>query len=465
MLGISMLFLGFYVPRTWLLPSTMVSCALGLGAVWYEKMHTQELANTFYNLPFVNGMMGMSQTACLFGAIILTAGLLVLPFAKNMEANPRAELAELCALTLFAMAGALLMVTYKNLIMLFLGLEVLSISVYILTGSDKSNRRSNEAAIKYFLMGSFATAILLFGFALLYGSTGSFYIASLGGPDLLSGYNIPVDLRLAGMALVIIGILFKVSAAPFHFWTPDVYDGAPTVFTAFMSTVVKTAGFAAILIFLEPFSSDTDHLFWAKIITLCTIATLLVGNVLALVQTNYKRLLAYSSISHAGFMLIAVLAYSSDTVDNILFYSLSYALATVAAFGVYIVVADSRKAEGIEVLRGLAKDEPLLALSLSIALASLGGIPLTAGFIGKLNIFANAIAQPQLLPVLFVAIGVSVISVYYYFKIIAAMYMSAPIETGLVRVSFAQVLALVVATASTLLLGLAPGLLSFFYAG
>ena len=229
-LGIGLLFLGFVVPRSALIPITVLSCLAGLGGVFYELNHQIELQGSIYGLPFMNGMMAMTPQACLFSAVILTCGMLVVPFAKSYEAEQDIQLAEFCALSLFAMAGGIMMVSYQNLLMLFIGLEILSISVYILTGSDKRNIRSNEAAIKYFLMGSFATGILLFGFAMLYGATGSFYLKDLGGPDLMSSYDLPVDLRLLGMVLVVIGILFKVSAAPFHFWTPDVYEGAPTVF-------------------------------------------------------------------------------------------------------------------------------------------------------------------------------------------------------------------------------------------
>lgn len=462
LLGILILFLGFSVPRTTLIPLTVISCVAALGGVFYELSHGQELAASLYDQPFMNGMMAMTQPAAIFSAIIITCGMLVVPFAKSFEDQEHAQLAEFCALVLFAMAGGVMMVSYQNLIMLFIGVEILSISIYILTGSDKRNVRSNEAAIKYFLMGSFATAILLFGFAMIYGSTGSFYLKDMAGPDLLTNFDLPIELRYLGMTMVIIGILFKVSAAPFHFWTADVYEGAPTVFTAFMSTVVKTAGFAALILFLNAFASEADHSYWSSILAVSTALTLFAGNILALVQSSYKRMLAYSSISHAGFMLIAVYAYSADTLDNILFYSLSYGLATVAAFGVYIAAVQRRGGEGMEPLRGLGKDEPVLAFVLTVALASLGGIPLTAGFIGKLYVFANAVAQPGTMPVLIIAIIMSMISVYYYFRVIATMYMSDRTSADRIRLSFGQTAVLFVATAATLVLGLAPGLLNFF---
>jgi len=461
-LGIMLLFLGFTVPRTWLIPMTVLSCVAGLIGVGYELHNQGMLQANFYGQAFVNGMMAFDTQACLFSAIIITCGILVIPFAKSFEAEKDVQLAEFCALTLFAMAGGIMMVSYQNLIMLFIGLEILSISVYILTGSDKRNVRSNEASIKYFLMGSFATGILLFGFSLLYAATGSFYLNALSGPDLLSNYDLPVDLRLVGMVLVVIGILFKVSAAPFHFWTPDVYEGAPTVFTAFMSTVVKTAGFAALLIFLGCFTSEVDTLYWTKFVVISTVLTLVIGNVIALVQSSYKRMLAYSSISHAGYMLIALLAYNADSFDNILFYSLAYGIATVAAFGVYIVVSQSRPGEGMEPMRGLAKDEPLLAFVATVALASLAGIPLTAGFIGKLYVFSNGVAQSQLSWVMIIAIIMSIISVYYYFRVIAIMYMSDKTSGEKVRVSYGELISLFVAASLTLLLGIAPGLLNIF---
>jgi NADH-quinone oxidoreductase subunit N len=229
-----------------------------------------------------------------------------------------------------------------------------------------------------------------------------------------------------------------------------------------MSTVVKTAGFAAILLFLSAFASDADMAYWKKFVLVSTVLTLVIGNTLALVQTSYKRMLAYSSISHAGFMLIALLAYNADTIDNILFYSLSYGLATVAAFGVYILASEQRQGEGMDVLRGLGKDDPLSAFILTVALASLGGIPLTAGFIGKLSIFTNAVLEPQLMVVLITAIVMSIVSVYYYFRVISLMYMSDRAGQGVLKSSLNEKLALFGATAATLLLGFAPSMLSYF---
>ena len=461
LLGILVLFMGMITGRKGIIGATSFSILLALAGVFYE-IRNPDVLEAAYASAYMNGMMEMDTAAGLFAAVILTCGLIIVPFAKSYERQEHAQLAEFCALMLWAMAGAVMMVTYRNLIMLFVGLEILSISVYILTGSDKRNVRSNEAALKYFLMGSFATGILLFGFALIYGSAGSFYLNQMTGPDLLSGQDIPVDLRMAGMVLVIVGILFKVSAAPFHFWTPDVYEGAPTVFTAFMSTVVKTAGFAALLLFLQAFSTLFDHIFWFQILAVSTVLTLLVGNLLALVQSSFKRMLAYSGISHAGYMLIALLAFSADTVNNLLFYSLSYGLATAAAFGVLILVGNRHQTEGLDPLRGLGKDEPLLAFILTVALASLGGIPLTAGFVGKLFIFSDALTNPGILAISMVAIVMSTVSVYYYFKVVAAMYMSDKTAPGRVQVSLGQQVALWGATAGTFVLGLAPGILRYF---
>ena len=247
--------------------------------------------------------------------------------------------------------------------MLFVGLEVLSVAMYVLTGTDKRSIRSNEAALKYLLMGSFATGILLFGIALIYGATGSFKLSGIASFTSLSlRYQQPSAMLFAGILMVLAGMLFKVSAAPFHFWTADVYDGAPTLFTAFMSTVVKTAGFAA-LYKLTSVAFAAGYGYWAYVLAGITVLTLLVGNLTALYQDSFKRMMAYSSISHAGYLLLAVLAGVHGSQSAILFYSLAYSLATVAAFGVLMVVAentprDGRPDETYEAFNGLGRREP-----------------------------------------------------------------------------------------------------------
>ena len=323
--------------------------------------------------------------------------------------------------------------------------------------------RSNEASLKYFLMGAFASGILLFGVAILYGATGSFYLKDMTEHNLFELLELPVNLRLMGMVLVVVGILFKASAAPFHFWAPDVYEGAPTVFTAFMATVVKTAAFAALLQFLNiAFVGEDDYQTWYGIIAGSCALTLIVGNLMALVQTNFKRLMAYSAISHAGYMLIAVMSQSTDTLAGVLFYTLAYGLATITAFGVLIVITQKTPAEGLDPFRGLGRRQPFLAFALTVALASLAGIPLTAGFIGKFYMFTTAFSRPGTGWILLIAAITSAVSAYYYFRVIVAMYMSERQNPDRLHISIGEYVVLYSTTALTLLFGVAPGLLSYF---
>jgi NADH-quinone oxidoreductase subunit N len=350
---------------------------------------------------------------------------------------------------------------FNNLIMLFLGIEILSISVYVLTGSDKQNIRGNEAALKYFLMGAFATGILLFGIAMYYGGVGTFNIVNVtSSVQGLSG-DLSVYLSV-GIVFMLMGLFFKVSAAPFHFWTPDVYEGAPTVFTAFMSTVVKTAGFAAIfkmmyVAFLGAYP------FWIVMVVSMTILTLLLGNIIAVYQASFKRMLAYSSISHAGYMMLALVGLRESSGDSILFYSAAYCLATITAFTILHVVSrqklvNGRPDEQISVLNGLHRRSPFLAATLAIAMLSLAGIPLTGGFWGKFLVFSDAAARGYWW-LLVVAILMSAVGMYYYFKPVRAAFFKSAEDDAPLEIRPVLRWVLVITTAGTILLGLVPGVL------
>lgn len=317
------------------------------------------------------------------------------------------------------------MFSFTNLTMLFLGIEILSIPLYVLAGSRRDDLNSNEAALKYFLMGAFATGILLFGMALLYGATASFDLLSIaraiGNGGAMSG------MLKAGILLVIIGLSFKISAVPFHFWAPDVYQGSPNLVTAFMATVVKTAGFAAFYrLFAIAFPAAEG--FWSVPVAAIAALTMTLANLTALFQTDFKRMMAYSSISHAGYLLLAILAIGTEGADRaLLFYALTYSLATICAFGAYMVVAESSGNGSFAAFNGLSNRQPLFAAALAIAMLSLAGIPPTAGFFGKYFLFTAAFAKYPWLIVL--AVVNSAISIYYYFKIIIAMYFTRE-ETG-----------------------------------
>ena len=358
---------------------------------------------------------------------------------------------------LFAAGGMMLLAQGTDLIVLFLGLELLSITLYVLVGFAYPHPASEEAAMKYLIIGAFAAGFLVFGIALLYGATGSSNLVQiaqkLGGAGLPAG---DVAFMLAGAALVIIGFGYKISMAPFHMWTPDVYEGSPTVVTAFMSVGSKVGGFAAllrILIAALPALGET----WTTAISVMAALTLIVGNLLAIVQPNIKRMLGYSSIAHAGYILIAVAASASnpDGISAALFYLFAYAFTNLGAFAV-VVALEQREQEGVllDDYKGLGKRYPWIAICMAFFMLSLTGIPPTGGFAAKFFVFRTAI-EADLLWLTLIGVVTSVISGYYYLRVVFLMYMYDGERELSLRP--ALVAAVVVAAVATLLLGLLPG--------
>ena len=359
------------------------------------------------------GMIGFDRFALVFNTIMFASTLLYfLLSARDME-KVGVNYAEYFALIFFILCGVTLTASFKSLLVLFLGIEIISIPLYILTGSDKRNLKSNEAALKYFLMGSFSTGIMLMGIALVYGAKGTFDTAAI---DTYS-QAAPSALLIGGMLLLIFSMGFKVSVAPFHFWTPDVYDGAPTVFTSFMATIVKAAVFIGFIrLFDQTFGNLQTQ--WQLFFAIITAITLLIGNITAVFQQSVKRMLAYSSISQAGFMLLAVYAMNTDAKEGLLLYTAAYSLATIGVFAVLIKMSDYT----FEGFNGLAKHHPLLAATTTIFLLSLAGIPLTAGFLSKFYMLKAAMATGKNLWLVIFAVLMAAVSVYYYFRVIQAMY-------------------------------------------
>jgi NADH-quinone oxidoreductase subunit N len=461
--GIINLFLGFLRSNRLLMPFVLVVLALVFGLNLLDWNHDGVVAGLF-DVPYMAQMLTVDNYSVAFSGIVLLTAILLVPFSRSYVAAGEPNLAEYYSLLLFSLVGAIMMVSYNHLIMLFVGIEILSISMYCLAGSDKRNVRSNEAALKYFLQGAFATGILLFGIALLYGATGTFQLSELATAIAAPANQTLQPMLYVGVLMMVIGIGFKVSAAPFHFWTPDVYEGTPTFFTAFMSTVVKTAGFAAFLKLLVVALPAASPVWLPTIVAMCVL-TLLLGNIGAAVQTSAKRMLAYSSVSHAGYLLLGLVAgqgkLSGPAAQGIFFYSLAYSVATVAAFGVLKLVADQRQREDYAGLAGLGRTNPLLAFVLTVAMLSLGGIPLTGGFFGKFFIF-TAVAQDNIGLVVF-AVVMSMVGIYYYLRPVIAMYLR-PAEPGVpqtpIVVDGFQSATLVVLAAITLILGILPGFLS-----
>ncbi|HLL96306.1 MAG TPA: NADH-quinone oxidoreductase subunit N [Spirosoma sp.] len=455
--GIVLLFLGFLKSKTLLLPAALLFLLI-TGVANFLDWNKTYL--------YFGDMLRTDNLTMVFTAIILGSAFLVIALSGSFIENDEAQPAEYYGLIMFSLVGAVMMVGFQNLIMLFVGVEILSVAMYILTGSDKRNLRSNEAALKYFLMGAFTTGIMLFGMALLYGSTGSFTLAGIGNyaANPQSGLSL---LLYVGLLMLLIGLLFKVSAAPFHFWTPDVYDGAPSIFTAFMSTVVKTAGFAALFRLLSV-SFVGVYQFWWVILAVITAITLVAGNVTAVYQNSFKRMMAYSSISHAGYLLIGLASLGAQSKQAIVFYSLAYSVATISAFGVLILVAQrntqtiTREGVGVagesfDSFNGLARQNPLLGFAMAVSMLSLAGIPLTAGFWGKFYMFSTAAEKGQIW-LLVVAVLMSAIGIYYYFRVIIAMYFRDG-ATEPIRVAPFYRYVLLAATIVTIGLGIVPGLL------
>ncbi|HEX7905033.1 MAG TPA: NADH-quinone oxidoreductase subunit N [Chitinophagaceae bacterium] len=402
-----------------------------------------------------NGLMSFDRFALFFNSIVLAATLLYFILsARDME-KIGVNYAEYFALIFFILCGITLTSSFKSLLILFLGIEIISIPLYILTGSDKKNLKSNEAALKYFLLGSFSTGLMLMGIALFYGSQGTFSteVAAIA-------VDKPSPLLITGMMLLLFSMSFKVSAAPFHFWTPDVYDGAPTVFTSFMATIVKAAVFIAFIrLFDDAFGSVSIQPKWQFWVAIITAITLLVGNITAVFQQSVKRMLAYSSIAQAGFMLLALYAMNTDAKEGILLYAAAYSLATIGIFAVLAKMTDFT----FDGFNGLAKKEPLLAGTLTVFLLSLAGIPLTAGFIAKFYMLKATLLHPQGFWLAIFAILMAVVSVYYYFRVIQAMYFKeGDARTFETTARFRW--ALVAVAALVILIGIFPNLLlNWFY--
>jgi len=331
----------------------------------------------------------------------------------------------------------------------------MSVSLYILAGIKKNDFASNEAALKYFLMGAFSTGFLLFGITLIYGASGSFDQEGIRNSALV-GFGVE-PMMFGGIILVIIGLCFKVGAAPFHFWTPDVYEGSPTLITAFMSTVVKIAGVAAFYrLFSVCFTTVSDV--WTRPLAAIIMMTLFIGNITALYQQSFKRMLAYSSISHAGYLLFAIVALGGNSAVSIFLYGSAYSLASIIAFGALILVQQQTGSDSFESFKGLGKSNPFLAAVLTIAMLSLAGIPLTAGFIGKFFMFSDVLSKSYVwLPV--VAVINAIISIFYYFRVIIAMYFTNTERTAVVvPIYYTVVFAL--ATLASIVVGIYPDLVS-----
>ena len=365
---------------------------------------------------YYNNMIVVNKFSVAFSSLFIVLTIFLVALSDNFYEKHQTKISDYIAIKIFLLSGAVAMVSFGNLSMFFLGIEILSISLYVLAASDRMNIKSNEAGLKYFLMGSFASGILLFGICLIYGAMGTFDITEI------SEYTRSAELPswfFIGIVLLTIGMLFKIAAVPFHFWAPDVYQGAPALTTATMSTLAKVVAMASLYKLLTAMNVEITYGFQIVIVVI-SIASMTVGNIMALKQTNVKRMFAFSGISHAGFMLMALLS-ATTAAGSLLYYATAYSLAGIAAFTVLLYVCKDKGNEEISHFNGLGKTNPILAAVLTASLLSMAGIPVFAGFFAKLMLFTQTIQSGYLIVVITAVIN-SIISIGYYFKLILAMY-------------------------------------------
>ncbi|MGO4904830.1 NADH-quinone oxidoreductase subunit N [Flavobacterium sp. W20_MBD1_R3] len=412
-LGVLCLLFEIFNWRKAIVPITIIGLIAVLGLTISEYNSTES---------YYNNMIVVSKFSSTFSALFIVLTIFLVALGHNLYENHLSKISDYIAIKVFLLAGSVAMVSFGNLAMFFLGIEVLSIALYILAASDRLSLKSNEAGMKYFLMGSFASGIILFGICLIYGAMGSFDVSEISA--LSQSAELPVWFPI-GIVLVTIGMLFKVAAVPFHFWAPDVYEGSPALTTALMSTLAKVVAMATLYKLLSVMNADVSESF-KIIVVVISMASMTVGNIMALRQTNVKRMLAFSGISHAGFMLMTLLSLSTSA-GSLLYYASAYSLSGIAAFSVILYVCKNRDNEDIVNFHGLGKTNPLLAAILTAALLSMAGIPIFAGFFAKLVLF-NQTIQGGYLALVIVAVVNSIISVGYYFKLILAMYTKEPNE-------------------------------------
>ena len=378
-----------------------------------------------YNAPtsYYNNMISVNNFSVTFSSLFIVLTIFLVALSHNFYENHQSKLSDFIAIKIFLLSGAVAMVSFGNLAMFFLGIEVLSISLYILAASNRMNVKSNEAGMKYFLMGSFASGIILFVICLFYGAMGSFDVSEIS--QMSQSAELPIWFPI-GIILLSIGMLFKIAAVPFHFWAPDVYEGSPSMTTATMSTLAKVVAMATFFKLLTALNADLNYNF-QLVIVIISIASMTVGNIMALKQSNVKRMLAFSGISHAGFMIMTLLSIGTSA-GSLLYYATAYSLAGIGAFSVLLYVCKNQNNEDITNFHGLGKTNPLLAAVLTGSLLSMAGIPIFSGFFAKLALFNQTIDAGYLVVVI-VAVINSIISVGYYFKLILAMYSKEPNET------------------------------------
>ncbi len=405
------------------------------------------------NKPAFASMITLDGYTWFFNLLILFAlGMTILTSFRYLSDEGN-DLYEYFVLLLFAGAGMMFMASGNHLLTIFIGLETLSISVYVLTGILSKSSKSSEAALKYLILGAFSSGLFLYGAALLYGASGTLGLPGLAKYFQTGSFTL---MGVTGMGLLLVGFAFKVAAVPFHMWTPDVYEGAPSPITGFMSVGVKAVAFAAFIrVFFESLTALQVN--WTMILWALAALTMILGNLAALIQENIKRMLAYSSIAHAGYIMIGMIAGTEAGISGILYYLLAYTFTNIGAFGIVTLIGRKGEANvNLDDYRGLSRSHPALALAMSIFLFSLAGIPPTAGFVGKFTIFSAAIKSGYIWLVI-IGVLTSAASVFYYFRVVMKMYMESPdAEPEKLQFSPSMNLALAISVVIVLYIGLFP---------
>src|SRR6476620_3649979 len=420
----------------------LIGAAIASGCLWNSDAHSM-------------GVIRSDNFALFVNIILCAVGILTMLFSNDVIEREQIPAGEYYALTLFAICGMMMMAAATDLLVIFVALEVLSLAVYVLTGIRRQSAAGAEAAFKYFLLGGFSSAFFLYGVAFAYALSGSTRIEEIGTALSSQATGAPSTLALLAVGLLAVGFAFKVSAVPFHMWTPDAYEGAPTIVTAFMSTGVKAAAFAAFVrVFLSPLEPLQDQ--WIPALGVIAGATMILGTVVGVVQTHLKRMLAYSSIAHAGYLLLGIIATTATGKAAVLFYLLAYAITNLGALGIVALLGTPQNEhDELRDFAGLWKSRPGLAGLMTLFLLSLGGFPPTAGFIGKWYIFAAAVER-QYYGLAIIGVLTSVVSVFFYLRIVVMMYMTEGSEISRPRVPGVALAGLLLATAAVLYLGVLP---------
>lgn len=448
--GIAVMFAGLGKKETKTLPYVLMILSVALAFVFYDftaKPSTWELK-------FVpQFMMEFSLEGLPFEGILILATFLIFGLFSQKETVG----ADLQALMLFSLCGGILLASFTNMVMLFLGLEVMSIPLYVLAGSRKHDLRSNEAAIKYFLMGAFSTVVFLIGTALLYGATGALdRMTIMGRLNGMVHTGVPTMVTV-GITFIIAGLGFKIAAVPFHFWSPDVYEGSPNRTTVFMAVVVKIAAFSAIFRIVSIGFVFLRAEFWGPILGVIAALTILVGNIAALRQQNVKRTLAYSSVAHSGYMLLGIIALPENGFWGLLLYSVAYAVANISIFFLFNKVSANGD-ESFDAFNGFGKANRFAGLALAIAIFSMAGIPVTAGFAAKYTVFTAAFAENKW--VVIVALIGSAISIAYYFRIFKSAFFHTESDGVALETNLREKFMLLLSIAIILVLGIMPSLIT-----